>query len=380
MEEEASKQHIYKCIHIMDSFSQSSGPLDRSRAIQKKYPTLIIAYFSSNENCYNSDIIGLGANSLWDINALNKLIKILKRYPSSIINTHHHKSGMVVRILKLLMILRHKLIHSFGNKFMSFKTSTKFAHIFTLWLVNVVVFVSESNYKSLRSYWKIFFPSNYKIIRNGINFNEIEENIPPLVTFDEKTTLGINMDGLPVITTVGRLIEQKDHETLLKAIQILDAQGIDVQLCIVGQGHLLSKFKERTVQYGISEKVIFTGFLPRKKVYQILHCSNIFVMTSKWEGLCVSLLQAMYCGLPVIVSNIPSFQEIVTNNQTGLIANCEDPESFADKIKSLLNDKEKALKLGEKGKEHVEINYSIRNTTSRYIDLYSEMRFSDGII
>ena len=110
-----------------------------------------------------------------------------------------------------------------------------------------------------------------------------------------------------VITMVARFSEQKDHALLLKAVKDIDIKNIKVLL--IGDGPLLPDIKFLAESLSLNDRVQFLG--SRKDVPQILAQSDIFVLTSNWEGFPITILEAMRAGLPVICSDVGGCREAV---------------------------------------------------------------------
>jgi glycosyltransferase involved in cell wall biosynthesis len=111
-------------------------------------------------------------------------------------------------------------------------------------------------------------------------------------------------EGSPsVFLAVGRLSEQKDFLTLMKAFELLRKQRL-VRLLILGEGESRRELEAMIVRLGISEDVSMPGFV--ENPYAYMSRANAFVLSSRWEGLPTVLIEAMACGCPVIATDCPS--------------------------------------------------------------------------
>lgn len=142
-------------------------------------------------------------------------------------------------------------------------------------------------------------------------------------------------ENIPVILGVGRLVEEKDFSTLIKAFTVIRAER-KARLFILGEGELRENLEQLIVSRGLQEDVQFGGFDPNPFKY-MAKCT-CFVLSSKFEGLPGVLIQAMYCGAPVISTDCPSGpSEIIESGVDGFLVSVGDVAAMADKLKYLLD-------------------------------------------
>ncbi len=136
--------------------------------------------------------------------------------------------------------------------------------------------------------------------------------------------------------TVGRLSPEKNHAELLKAWQKLVVDNDDLLLIIVGYGPLEAELKKLATRLNVSNSVIFTGRMTNP--YPAVKAANAFVFPSLWEGQGLSLLEAMILEKPVVVSDIPTSREIVSDKY-GIIADGTDAGSLTKAMSELMTNK-----------------------------------------
>jgi glycosyltransferase involved in cell wall biosynthesis len=178
---------------------------------------------------------------------------------------------------------------------------------------------------------------------------------------------------------VGRLHPQKGLDTLMKAITQLrvnfDIENIQLQL--VGDGPIRDVLKDQADELGILSQVGFLG--ESDQVDKFLQGSDIFVLPSRAEGISNALLEAMACGLPVLVSDIPGNRDVVENDFNGLRFTVDNPHSLAQNIFLLLNDMDLRRRLGQEARATVENRYSLDFVAEKYMDLYQELIKTDRV-
>ncbi len=142
----------------------------------------------------------------------------------------------------------------------------------------------------------------------------------------------------PYLVAVGRLEPQKGFDILLRAYAELRRRGVTLPLVIVGEGKDKTKLHELAQSLGIAECVVFTGF--QANPYPWLAGAAVFVSSSRFEGFCRVIAEALAVGTPVVATDCPSGPaEVLEYGRAGIIVPNEDASALADGIHRLLNDK-----------------------------------------
>ena len=177
--------------------------------------------------------------------------------------------------------------------------------------------------------------------------------------------------GLPtdvtLVLAVGRLIEQKDHATLLDAFARVYREHGDARLAILGWGRLEEATRTRIGMLGLDDAVLLPG---RVEPSAWLARADVFAHTSRWEGFGIVLLEAMLAGLPVVATAVSAIPEIVVDGETGLLVPPGDSEAVADALSALLADPQRRDALGEAGRRRVQDRFSVAEMTNRTIAVY----------
>ena len=164
------------------------------------------------------------------------------------------------------------------------------------------------------------------------------------------------------LISVCRLVKWKNLDKLITANSLSKTK-----LVIVGSGPEEERLKKLARE--LNSDVVFTGQLPENEVIDYLFRSKIFVLISDYEGLSFSLLQAMACGLPSIVSNIKGNLDVISDNTDGIIIDVNNPSSLNDAISLLLGKPGDIVRLGENARDKVLSEYSQKNQLSQVIKL-----------
>lgn len=168
------------------------------------------------------------------------------------------------------------------------------------------------------------------------------------------------------IVAIGRLEPQKNHIMLLQAYQIFDKKYPDYRLVLYGRGFLQEKLKKKSQELGINEKVFFAGFT--QEVEKKVQNAAMYVLSSDYEGISNSLMEAMALGLPVISTDCPigGSRMLISDKKNGILTPVGDPQAFADAMCYVAADAERAEKMGVQA-EYVRQVYSEDNICQMWI-------------
>lgn len=170
-----------------------------------------------------------------------------------------------------------------------------------------------------------------------------------------------------IVVGVGRYVEQKNFEGLIRALKILTGEGRDVSLVLVGEGSLRPVYERMIGEFGLDGRVALTGY--RADVGAFLRGSDILSMPSLFEGFGNVHLEAMHCGVPAVVSRfVPSLE---VGEKASVVSDCS-PESIASGIAALLDDPRKYDELVKEGRRIVR-DYTIEAYMDRFFSVYAEI-------
>lgn len=212
------------------------------------------------------------------------------------------------------------------------------------------------------------YPPSYTQLLSVIN-NCVEPADLSLSTIECRKDLNIK-EGSIVLTCVGRLHDQKNHELLIDSLQYVS----NATLYLGGDGPLKEKLQKKVEELALNERVIFLGDLDRTDVKKLLRASDVFVIPSKYEGLSNSLIEAMSYGLPIVFSNIPSFTSFLKNEDgsySGLLVEKNDSKELGNKINLLTTNEELRTYYGGQSLEKVK-DLTAEKMTNKFINLLYE--------
>ena len=180
-----------------------------------------------------------------------------------------------------------------------------------------------------------------------------------------------NQSNAITILWVGRFVRGKGVEYLIQAAKILVKAVPDLKILLVGDGPSKGKIKSLIEKFNLKKNVIIKENVPNENMPEVYQKSDIFVLPSLNEGVPKTLLEAMACGIPVIISEFPHLEELIKN--AGLTFPKGDVHALADKIMRLIRDRELAKELGNNGRNKIVEGHSWGNTVLKTTELYEEV-------
>lgn len=171
-----------------------------------------------------------------------------------------------------------------------------------------------------------------------------------------------------ILVSVGRLVDIKAHEVLIKTFSILIKKYDNLILLLIGDGPKYAEYEELVRRLDLKGKIHLLGH--RDDVPYLLKLGDCYVMSSRSEGLSCSIIEAMAASLPIVVTDVGGNHELVKNDVNGFLTKVDDPEDLANKIGILLDDKERVRRFGLASLESVNAEFSIESTFSSYKTLY----------
>lgn len=248
-------------------------------------------------------------------NALKKIEKLTEEIKPDVIHASLFRSVYVSR--KLKQKVKIPLVNSFtsnsyvNTRYKNLSVVRRIKLKYIEWLdrrsaKHADFFISNSEViKQNNSKVLGISPHKIHVIPRGRDSRLFEANKIDVNLLKKK----MGLEGKRLLLNVGRLIESKGQEDLIKAFAEISKKNIDVVLLIAGEGKFRRHLEERILRLGLSEKVVLLG--NRKDIPELLAISNLFVFPTYLEGLPGSLIEAMMSGIPIICSDIPENKECV---------------------------------------------------------------------
>jgi glycosyltransferase involved in cell wall biosynthesis len=209
-------------------------------------------------------------------------------------------------------------------------------------------------------------PGRVRLVPSGIDFSRMEDLESD---WRWKQTMGL-APGELLWGCVAALTPEKDLVTLLLAFARFRERGGSGHLAILGEGPCRGELEELRSRLGLSDRVHLPGFVD--PVLPAMKAFDIFVLTSRIEGLGTSLLDAMGLGLPVIGSRTGGIVDVVADEQSGLLFETGDPASLAESMRRMQSDAPERRRLAEAARRRAE-DFDMRITVQKTLNAYLEI-------
>lgn len=180
-------------------------------------------------------------------------------------------------------------------------------------------------------------------------------------------------EGAILVGTLARLSPQKNLDLFLDLAERLAPRPADaaaVRFVLVGTGPSEGELKARASARGLDDRVRFAG--ARQDVYRVLTAIDIFVLTSRFEGLPNAIMEAMAAGRPVVATRSGGTEELVTDGETGYLV-AGDTAELADRVSRLASDAGLRAAMGRRGRARIETSFAVETMVFRTMSLYDEV-------
>lgn len=203
------------------------------------------------------------------------------------------------------------------------------------------------------------------VLLNGV---DVERFRPNKAERDAvRSELGF-VDDIVVVGTVARLVDPKALHILIKAVALARKAVPQMKLVLIGDGPLRGDLERCASEQGVSDIVTFAGM--RSDIPAVLAAMDIFCLSSKSEGLPVSLLEAMAAERTIVSTRVGGIPEVLTDHREGLLVEPNDPDALADALQEVACNSELAAGLARKASEKVAAEYSNRAVVRKLEEIY----------
>jgi glycosyltransferase involved in cell wall biosynthesis len=284
----------------------------------------------------------------------------LRRHGPSLVHAHGARAGLAAALLpsssrKALVYTVHGF--HYGDKRFGIRHLAMAAERVCMQRATATVFVSSHDASLARSARLLPKGAVSEIIYNGSAPAEPAEGEQ---RFD--------------LVFLGRLHRQKNPLILAEILKRL--APLRPSLGIVGSGELEPELRAEVNASGLQNQVTFLGAQPHPEAMRLLASARIMILPSRWEGLPVSVLEAMHRGIAVIASDVRGTDELVVDGETGFLVPAADAAAYAARIESLLSDDGARRRMGACAFSRARALFSLESQLDRHIALYERIQLS----
>lgn len=295
------------------------------------------------------------------IRTIRKMIKstisrLKKRNVPYVIHLHQVQSGFLSEMAMLGTDFRKKTLFTVHSTFSGYKFHNKFLSFVNTLFAYRTTCVSNTSYQDYPKVIKWIKGNRIQAIQNGVD----TERIDRVLTVKHS----VSHDYINFIY-VARLIPLKNHRFL---INVLTRCNKMVHFTFVGEEDDEKTIRKQAEELGVDKRITFTGLIPRNEVFGELKNADFYISSSTLEGLPVSVLEAMYCGLPCVLSDIPQHRELAGEKAITLPFDVEKWVAEIDRLLTISQEERKELSTNIRN--HVISNFSLKAMHGRYDAIY----------
>ncbi len=286
-----------------------------------------------------------------------------------ILHTHRYKENILGAIQKPAVARLVQTVHGLREDFSGVRKLRMGLYIwlnkfYTQRRFSKIIAVSEEIEKHLAG---LYGQQRVVTIHNAIDVDDQQPSKNPL---DVKREFGIRPDQI-VIGSVGRLVPIKAFDVFLKAAKLISEQAPGTAFVIAGDGPLMPSLAALSRDLGIDDRVVMTGF--RDDILNLTNTFDIFVVSSRHEGIPMSTLEAMAMKKAVVSTRVGGMPEIIEDSCSGLLVEPDNANAIADGCVRIINDPKLRADIENGARSRVEEEFSIAIQRERIVNLYTEL-------
>jgi glycosyltransferase involved in cell wall biosynthesis len=352
-------------LHVILAVRETSAPYnEHCLPWADKRDITICSYFKSDIKIPSTITIYEGDGSL--VGFFRTLRAALSEKKYDIIHVHSPHLGLLFLIATLFSRSKfgHSTVITVHDSFQNFKFRNKLLWIPSFASFQRVVCCGQASYDSFPVFFKRLAGDRLNLVQNGLDVARVDRIADKIQRFRQTSDF--------TIVSISRLVDIKNPFSILGAFQ----KSADQTSCLVviGDGFLRDSLIARSREVGLENQIEFTGLIPREKVFEYLLNADLFISASHGEGLPVSVLEAMACRCPVVLSDIPPHREIVDGVNFIPLIKPDDIEGFARAFTKFreMSVPERAL-IGQRCRKLVEERFSLPAMHAGYAELYAQI-------
>lgn len=296
-----------------------------------------------------------------------RLRALLRDEPFDIVHTH---SPMPAAVARVLSPRRTRLVHTEHNMWDVYRASTFVANAVTYHRNDVVFAVSDRVADSIERPWwsRMGRTPDVEVLLHGVDPDTAPRG--PEARARARTALALAPDAL-VIGNVANFSPKKDQHGLVEAFAMVRSEVPGVTLLLIGMGPLEEELRATVTSQGLDDAVRFLG--SRDDVPALLPALDLFVLSSRYEGLPISLLEAMAAEVACVSTRVGGIPEALRDGVEGRLVPPSNAAALAAALTDLLKDSNKRAALATAGQRRVAAEFSIDGAVERTHERYAQL-------
>ena len=281
-----------------------------------------------------------------------RIKSVIKEEQITVVHSHHRMAAFYAELTAPKNVIKIANAH---NTFQDKRKLTRFAYRNTK-----LIAVGEMVKKNLTDYFEIPV-GQVNVIHNAVK--AFDENIKPIEILKDE-----HAKGKVLIGNIGRLSEQKGMEYFLDAAAITIKIHPEAFFIIVGDGELKAQLEEKATQLDLQENVLFLGY--RSDIQNVMSQLDFVVLSSLWEGLPLTPIEAFSVGKTVIGTSVDGTPEIIRNDVDGYLVEVRNSAQLAEKMNYLIDNPEIKENLEMQAQKRYQDEFSFEKLEHNYLKFY----------
>jgi glycosyltransferase involved in cell wall biosynthesis len=314
---------------------------------------------------WNAPLVAIPDRGPLDSRVVKELLALCRREGVAIWHAHDYKSNALGLLLRRFWPMR---LVTTVHGWVKHTRRTPLYYAIDRWCLRryeVVISVSDDLHRRCR---ELGVPSKRcLLIENGIDTRQFARS---LTREEAKRRLGIPAERL-VIGAVGRLSEEKGFDLLIRAVDRLLAGGLDIELCIAGEGDQHGRLSDLIRALGREDRIHLVGF--QSDTIPLYEAMDVFALSSFREGLPNVVLEAMAMGIAVVSTRVSGVPRLIEHERNGLLVEPGATEGFGSCLGRLLIDAGLRTRLSDAARGTVERRFSFEQRMERIRDIYDRI-------
>lgn len=323
-------------------------------------------------------VISLSQNGFWSIE--------IQKLGIEVIELERRKNKEIKRLLhliKLLWQIKPDIVHTY------LFSANSYGRVAAILNKSPVIISSERNLPEIgkdKTTYQVYIDKVLSFFSDAIICNsKIAADVLVKVHKYDKKKIFIVHNGISIVSsnisykekhefiigTVCRLSPQKNLKMFLNMAKSLTYYKNNLKFMIVGDGPMKQELVDYSIKLGIGDKVNFCG--EQKNIHTFLEKMNLFVLTSLYEGLSNSIMEAMLYGIPVVATDVGGNRELISDGETGFLCPPDDIDDLVKKVMYIIDNPQEAQRIGENGRNKIinefSSNMMVKKTESIYLRL-----------
>lgn len=313
-----------------------------------------------------------------DLRTLWRLYRELRQWQPAIVHTHMAKAGLLGRLAAAAYNLtrgrapRARVVHTYHGHVLDGYFSPFMTKVFIglerqlARVSDAIIAISPAIRADLLHTYRIGTEAQYRIVPLGFD-------LAPFAAVDAAARSAARHsldlpDGVPVVSTVGRLTAIKQHHLFLDVVRRLAESHPAIVALIAGDGELRAELEAAARQMGIAGNVRFLGW--RRDLATIYAATDVLLLTSRNEGTPVALIEAMASGVPGVSTDVGGVKDVIDSAEVGLLAPYDDGAGLAAAAHGLLADANRRAAMGARARDRVVARYGVERLIADIAAVY----------